>query len=462
MADDNSENVSTVPDGCEFRSDCLSYFNKNQWLPSSLLYVLLGFALVGIGALIYGFITGQYAEMKEKYGDSDISLILLFFSFPTAMGVFFDILIILFVNYEEFYRLNKEGFYSEEKKLYGRVTRKTVPLNSIERFVLDSRVQIDKHDERTVYFFVNIITRDATIKILEFDESEKHIPEWFVSSGNAVLANLTGRVIETPIASSDAPVSTPSAGYAGMTDNPSAFGLQDSYPLDNSSNNNLYINQPVQPNNEYNNLGVNSPQYNAYQYNDHPTPPNCELGADYLSYLEKPLGTLVTLFGILFVFALLASICTFSGIISFGGINTVIQVVVLLIVCSIVFFSLYFSKEIGRLDKNGFHLESYSIMGRSTQDIPLDSILGFRLGMRESQSRDGTSIVYFVEIVTSGKHIRVLEGGDEDNNRREWLVYYGNALLANFKGNAAAAQRYKEEKHSGDSMDVSDFNDDVE
>ena len=101
MADDNSENVSAIPAGCELRSDYLSYSNKNQWLPSVLGYVLLFFALLGIGAVIFGVITGQYAELKEKFGLSDIPLVLLFCLFTTAMGAFFDVLMVLFVNYEE-------------------------------------------------------------------------------------------------------------------------------------------------------------------------------------------------------------------------------------------------------------------------------------------------------------------------------------------------------------------------
>ena len=461
MADDNSKNVSTVPDGCEFRSDCLSYSNKNQLLPSSLLYVLLGFALLGIGAVIYSFITGQYAEMKEKYGFSDISLVLLFCSFSTAMGAFFDVLIVLFVNYEELYRLDKDGFYSEEKKLYGRVTRKTVPLDCIERFTLDSRVEIDKDDKRTNFFFVNIITQDTTIKILEFNEDNKHIPEWFASSGNAVLANLTGRDLEMSTSPSYAPVSTPPAGYSGMTENPPAFDSQDRYSLDNSSNNNFYVNQSVQPNSGYNNLGINAPQYNAPQYMDQSTPTDCESGADHLSYLKKTSSSLVTLCGIFFAVMILATVFVFSGVCSFDA-KIIFYVIVALLLSAFAFLFNLFNKEIGRLDKNGFHLESYSIFGRSTQDIPLDSILGFRSGTRKSQSRSGTSTVYFVEVVTSEEPLSILDGSDDDNDRREWLLYYGNALLANLKGNAAAAQKYNEEKRSGDSMDVSDFNDDVE
>ena len=174
--------------------------------------------------------------------------------------------------------------------------------------------------------------------------------------------------------------------------------------------------------------------------------------------------------GLFSVLTLLASICYFTGIFSWEDKSIGTTIVTLLVISLCLFISSLFRKEIGRLDKNGFHLEGYSIMGRSTQDIPLDSILEFRSGMQEEESDvvvddDITPISttsYFVEIVTSGKPFHILEGGSDGNNRREWLINSGNALLKKLKGEALETQSNNEEKLSDESMGVEDFNDDIE
>ena len=372
------------------------------------------FKLLG-GLLILLFCVSS-GILSVFHGESVSSNILFFGLFLFFGGTLLNVILIFIFFYEESYCLNEEGFCFEQRKLFWKKTRKCTPLNSINQFLLKSRVFYDTADLATVYYFVNVITQDEPVTILQYTESEKHIPEWFVSSGNQVLANLTGRELNVTIAPSEAPNSTISDKSSDLSENPIDLESQNDNQLSALCNNN--------PGNTL------------------PVPPNCELGEDHLSFSYQASAIVQIIFGILFVGTATASICLFFGVFPTDNHSVAFSLAVVSFFLLFSFLNNFKRKVTGRLDENGFHFDEQSLFRHSTKNIPLDSICSFRRGTQEVQSDEDTSINTintFVEIVTTKELFRILENNGTDR-LCEWLVDSGNALLPNLKKKAAEAQ----------------------
>ena len=427
MTGDCPPKDNSVPFGGEFRDDYLSYTNKEQDIFAVHIFLILFFVGIGIGAAIYECRRGDVFFFDKNY------IFNIFFGF-TTFGLIIDLLIIIFGNCEEYYRLDKNGLYYEYKKLIWR-TRNTIPLNTIQSFVLNFRI-IKNDDEnkkddvsQTVYYFVNIVTQKKTFKILELAEDKKIIPEWFAFAANTVLANLTGRDLEASIVS-DVHSSASNDKPSNVFEDPSALQTQthsrSSFkPLDNT-----FL-----------------------------VPPDCELREDYLSYLQNDPRCYSISYAILFAFLAITSIGYFLGFFSINDkdfFSIGLTIILVYVSCLAAFFyCCYRIKETGSLDINGFHYEKRSIFSRSTKYIPLNSIQEFRSGTQTSNTRENSKLIKFVEIVVSDDSIRILT--ENDDAFREWLVDSGNAILANLKSKALEIQ--KAETPSDDYIDVHEFKD---
>lgn len=432
MTGDCPPKNDSIPFGGECRDDYLSYTNKEQDIFAVHIFLILFFVGIGIGAAIYECRRGDVFFFDKNY------IFNIFFGF-TTFGLIIDLLIIIFGNCEEYYRLDKNGLYYEYKKLIWR-TRNTIPLNTIQSFVLNFRIIKNDDDEnkkddvsQTVYYFVNIVTQKKTFKILELAEDKKIIPEWFAFAANTVLANLTGRDLEASIVS-DVYSSASSDKPSNVSKDPSAVQTQ---THSNSSN--------------------FKPLDNAFLI-----PPGCELRENYLLYVKNDLWRFSILYAILFAVMAISSIGYWMGFVSISPITVkdfyrfLLAIIPVYLGCFIAFFYYcYRIKETGSLDIDGFHYKKQSFFSRSTKDIPLHSIQEFRSGTQTSNTKENSKLIKFVEIVVSDDSIRILT--ENDDAFREWLVDSGNAILANLKSKALEIQ--KAETPSDDYIDVHEFKD---
>ena len=409
MAGDSPQKVDSIPFGGECRDDYMSYTYKQQNFfvrHISLLLILVG---IGIFSLFYVKI-----DNDSSFIDIDSILMVPFLLIST--GLFVDLIMIIFGNCEEYYRLDKNGLYYECKKLLW-LTRKTIPLDTIQNFVFNSRVINNSENDKgpsTVYYFVHVVTQKKTVAILELTEDKKIIPEWFAFAANTVLANLTGRDPETSIVSD--------VSSSAAVDKPSKVSKApiESKPQDNTHSNSSNF----------------KPLDNAFLI-----PPGCELRENYLLYVKNDLWRFSILYAILFAVMAISSIGYWMGFVAIRSISVKdfysfrLAIIPVYIGCLIAFIYYCFRiKETGSLDIDGFHYKKLSLFSRSTKDIPLNSIQEFRSGIETNNTKENSNIVKFVEIVVPDDSIRILT--ENDDSFREWVVDSGNAVLANLKSKA--------------------------
>ena len=423
MIDDYSQNDNTIPLDCERHDNFLSYSHKNQALPKMVFFVMIYSLLLGIIYILIGIISG-------KLPSNNLFLLSKFFLASFAIGMIIDGYLVLFYDCEESYWLDEQGFHCRHQKLFWHF-QKLIPLNSIQCFVLNSKIDYEENNSKTIYYFVNIITHNKPITILQFEEHEKNVPQWFVSTGNEILANLTGKDIDSLIVS-DVLQSTP-VNPSDDSDNPPAPKPQ-------------IINSSSRLNCEFLNFDVSIPS-------------NCELREDYLSYSYQVSRRLTYLYALFFAFAIIVAICFLMGLFSITGEDcTEFGIITFIMIC-ISLYGLLSSiriKETGILDIDGFHHENQSLFFRSTKIITLNSIYEFRSGSNYSQSFNNSNTSRFIEIVTLGTPYHILI--NKDAALQEWIIDSGNAVLVNLRKKALKPQSINEETPSDNTKDVSFIN----
>lgn len=406
MAGDSPQKVDSIPFGGKCRDDYLSYTCKQQKFFVGHISLLL--ILVGIGIFLLFCV-----QIDNSSSFINIDSILMTPFLLISTGLFIDLVMIIFGNCEEYYRLDKNGLYFEYKKLLWR-TRKTIPLDTIQNFVFNSRVINNDKGPRTVHYFVHVVTQKKTVSFLEMMESKKAIPEWFAFAANTVLANLTGRDPETSIVSD--------VSSSAAVDKPSKVSKVpiESKPQDKTRSNSSSF----------------KPLDNAFLI-----PPGCKLREDYLSYVKNDLWRFSILYAILFALLAISSIGYWMGFVAIRSISVKdfysfrLAIIPVYIGCLIAFIYYCFRiKETGSLDIDGFHYKKQSLFSRSTKDIPLNSIQEFRSGIETNNTKENSNIAKFVEIVVPDDSIRILT--ENDDSFREWVVDSGNAVLANLKSKA--------------------------
>lgn len=169
------------------------------------------------------------------------------------------------------------------------------------------------------------------------------------------------------------------------------------------------------------------------------TPKDCESRDDYLSYSRPGISGAALFFLIAFC-SIWTFVIGFACVsIFFDGTDAPLFAYLFLlpfifvdIVIWLLIVYAFFGKEIGWLDDEGFHREYKCFFFRMRKNVPLDSIVKFRIGKDYSFQQNQQPAIA-VEIVTKDKPLFVARSF-KPIDIQSWLASTGNVVLGNLKG----------------------------